>query len=241
MPPFRVYYQPLLSSMFFYFTAQAALFIALRRSDASRVSPLLALKVVFLALISVIFMHEVLGLQQWVAILLCLAAAVTLNFTGGQLPWMTAAMVILACLGYSLSDLNIKLLVDALAGSLKQQDAIYFGVCACYLCCGVVALPMLLWQRQGIWRDLPYAIPFSLAWLAAMVFLFTCFATVGVIYGNILQSTRGILSIGMGVILAKMNLEHLEQRVSISVTLRRVLAAGMMGAAIYLYFGEKLF
>lgn len=49
--------------------------------------------------------------------------------------------------------------------------------------------------------------------LAAMFFLFGCFGTIGVVYGNILQSLRGVISILVGFLIARMGFVSLEEKV----------------------------
>jgi hypothetical protein len=58
---------------------------------------------------------------------------------------------------------------------------------------------------------------------------------VGVVYGNILQSTRGLISLGLGAASVKLGLLHLESKTSRSVFARRLIATSMMTAAVVLY------
>jgi hypothetical protein len=79
------------------------------------------------------------------------------------------------------------------------------------------------------------ALPFAGVWLLSMVFLFACFGMIGAVYGNILQSTRGIISIVFGAALARCGLHDLEQHVSRWTLLRRVAAACLICVAIWLF------
>ena len=83
--------------------------------------------------------------------------------------------------------------------------------------------------------DWLYALPFAAAWLLSMVFLYACFALIGPVFGNILQSTRGILSIVLGAGLARLGVEHLEERVPRAVLLQRIGAALLMCIAVWLF------
>ena len=101
--------------------------------------------------------------------------------------------------------------------------------------CGAIGLAILPWsgaKQHGDWR---YALPWAVAWLAAMLFLFGCFDRIGVIFGNILQATRGIMSIVLGVAVAALGHLRLEQKVSRGVLVRRIVAAALMFTAIALY------
>jgi hypothetical protein len=55
------------------------------------------------------------------------------------------------------------------------------------------------------------------------------------VFGNILQSTRGVMSVVLGAALAQMGWHELEQRVDRASLLRRLAAALLMTAAIALY------
>jgi uncharacterized membrane protein YgdD (TMEM256/DUF423 family) len=65
--------------------------------------------------------------------------------------------------------------------------------------------------------------------------LYCSFGLVGVVFGNILQSTRGIMSVALGAMLAHLGWHELEQRVDRAMLLRRFAAALLMTAAIAIY------
>jgi len=83
------------------------------------------------------------------------------------------------------------------------------------------------------------AVPFAVTWFAAMLFLFGCFARIDVVYGNIVQSTRGLMSIGLGALVAAAGFERLERRVDRGVLLRRLGAALLMTGAIVLFYQSQ--
>ncbi|MCE5186208.1 MAG: DMT family transporter [Planctomycetaceae bacterium] len=235
MPPFAVYRNALLGTTGFYLLGQLFLFAALTRTEASRVSPLLGFKIVILAAISVLFMHHSLTMAQWAAVGLGTAAALLLSHSGQRISVPSAAMIVSACVTYSLSDLNIKLLVDhfrylgVLHGALLST-----GIS--YILCGAAGAVLALVKYRSIqMRTWAWSLPFALSWLTGVVFLFCCFALIGVVFGNIIQSTRGIMSIGMGWLLVRAGREHLEPRIAGSVRLKRIAAAILMTAAVALY------
>jgi hypothetical protein len=55
------------------------------------------------------------------------------------------------------------------------------------------------------------------------------------VFGNIMQSTRGVMSVAIGAALAHLGWHELEQRVDRATLLRRLAAALLMTAAIALY------
>ena len=237
LPPVRNYFLPLLGASFFYLVGQAGLFYLVRGTDSSRVAPLLGFKIVIIAFVVVLFMGQHLSGKQWLAVALSVTATLALSQTGGGLPVRAMLWLAVTCTGYSLSDLSITALVKALA-PLSPLHASIVGVCFSYILCGVAG--MILLPRAGgtqVLADWKYAVPFAVVWLLAMVFLFACFGLVGPVYGNILQSTRGIISIVAGAYLAKLGMEHLEKRVSPWILIRRIASAILMCVAIWLFKG----
>ena len=233
MPALHVFLIPALGAVLFYMIAQAGLFFALRRTDSSRIAPLLGLKVFVLALISVLALHKILNGWQWAAVALSAGAVFVLNESGGRLPWAAMTALCVTVVGYSLSDLCIKFLVVALAPAGPKAASI--GVCVTYMMAAVAGLPLILHRdaMQGrLWR---MAAPYAFCWFVSMLFLYVCFDRIGVVFGNIIQSTRGIMSIGLGVAVGRMGMIDMETRVGRHVVGRRLAGAVLMTAAIVLY------
>lgn len=217
--------------------AQTCLLLSLRDADASRIAPLLGLKVAVLAVISVL-LGGGLSATQWLAVGLAVAAAWVLNGVGGRLPWRVTALVATACLLYAGAD---TLIVEAIgqvrriSGDRSVMGVPLFMVAAVYAVVGLlgaVLLPMFGTRRAVVWRD---ALPYAGSWLLAMVLLYATFAAVGTVLGAILQSTRGLMSIGLGIGLAAMGWHHLEQKHGPAVQAQRLTAAVLMCAAVVLY------
>lgn len=235
IPPLRQYATPLLGSALFYLAGQGGLFYLVRDSDSSRVAPLLGFKIVILAGITVVFMGQHLNAGQWMAVVLSMAATLALTQSGGKLPLRSIIWLLVTCTAYSLSDLNIAWLVKSLA-PLTPIRASLVGVCLTYILCGIVAVALLpVTGCNRVMSDWKHAFPFAIAWLLAMAFLFICFGLIGPVYGNILQSTRGIISVIVGAGLARMGLDQVERKVSHKVLARRIAAAVLMCVAIWLF------
>ena len=107
----------------FYLIGNVLLFLALQRTDASRIAPLLGVKVVLLALIMKLVFGEPLVAQQWVAVLLASTAAIMLGATGGRVPLRTAALVLATCMGFVMSDVFISQMVPAMLPAAIDPDA----------------------------------------------------------------------------------------------------------------------
>jgi cytochrome c biogenesis protein CcdA len=87
-------------------------------------------------------------------------------------------------------------------------------------------------QGLAAWRA---ALTYAVTWLAAMASLYVCFGFVGALFGNVVQSTRGIMSVVIGALLAHLGWHELEQRVDRATLVRRIGAAVLMTAAIAVY------
>lgn len=234
LPPATRWAAPLFVGIGGYVLGQISLFWALRFTDASRVSPLLGIKLLILAAATVLLLGDPFTAGQAVAVAMSVAAAFALNYTGGAVPLRATVALLITCVGYAVSDLSIRFLVAGME-PVEKLHASVFGVAVSYALCGagsVVLLPWLGSRRLQDWRD---AAPYAFAWLAAMAALYVCFATIGVVLGNILQATRGIVSILLGALVAKLGHVHVEATVSRGVFLRRLAAGAAMVAAIVLF------
>ena len=233
-PPLTQFYRSLLGASFFYLASQAILFRTLRGAEASRVAPLFGLKILILAFITVTFLGREVTWLQWAAAGLSVVAAFVLNYSGGSLSGSAVAGALLCCVGYSLSDLNIRFLVDSM-GAMSRTRAIVLSCCLCYVLTGTVGLALLARLGPQPWRKWKQAMPVAFSWLAAMVFLFTTFATIGVLFGNIVQSSRGLISVLLGALIAWSGRVHLEKRTQAGVLWRRAAAAALMTCAVGMY------
>lgn len=232
-PPLSAYWRPLIAAAGFYVVAQLSLFAALARVDASRVSPMLGVKVILLALLTTLIFGTPLGWLQWAAVIMTAASAFLLNETGGRMPLKAVAGVAGAVSGYAVSDMSIRQLVDALAPA--GASAPLLGSCLAYALCGAAGLAVLAWRgwpARGVWADVA---PQAVTWFAGMCFLFAAIGGIGVVFAVIAQSTRGVISVAMGVALARAGFVHLEQHAPRRVVVKRLAAALLMFGALVLY------
>lgn len=234
---------PLVGSAISYLLGQAFVFAALARADASRVAPLLGLKIAMLAGIVSCLPGDPLDLRQWLAVGLSVVAAVMLQRRGGlQSPALVLTLA--ACCTFAFSDLCIVGLIDGLQQAAAEAGIalgrVHAGVLAMtvtYVLCGGLAAPMLVtkqgWPRSS--HDWTAAGCYATTWLIGMASLYTCFGLIGAVFGNILQSTRGVMAIVMGAALAHLGWHGIETRVDRQTLLLRIVAAALMTAAIALY------
>lgn len=235
MPAVSGYIVSLLACVGFYLIGQIFFFAAIAHSEPSRVSPILGLKVLMLAVINAAFLGATFSAAKWIAVGLSTAAIFLLSSTGGKMDRRALVFAVLACTGYCFSDLNIKILVDKFSFMGVFGRAILTGS-MCYALCGLAGAVALVFCRGRTDRDTwLYALPFSVLWFISMIFLFSCFSLVGVVFGNILQSTRGLISVVLGFAIAHIGFEDWEAKVTKKVFLQRLLAALLMTGAVGLF------
>lgn len=209
-------------------------FRTLRLLEASRASSLLGLKIVMLGVICMVLLNQTLNWMHWGAILLATIAAVGMNFTGGKITWKAGLWLFLTLCGYSLGDLvatELVLMIDgesiypSLATTALAAVAQGIGMCC------LLTLRSVPKNRAVVADSFPYA----LCWFTSLLFLFDCFGNVGVLFGTILQSARGLISVLIGALLLKFGLEQYEPRVSRAAWIRRFIMAILMIGAMTLY------
>ena len=218
----------------FYLLGQFGFFTALRHAPASQLSPLLGLKILYIAVLGTLFYSKTLRPSQWLAVALAVIATLLVRKASDQLGWKPLVAIGLTCLGYCLSDLSIEKLVAAL-GDKDSPLTAFRAVVITYTLCGLVSLgfvrtigkaDMVAWQE---------VVGFSLTWFLGMCGLFASIAMTGVVLAVIVQSTRGPMSVALGGLIAYWGHLHIEHHLSKRERLRQGLAAAFMCAAIALY------
>jgi len=237
LPPLDVYIGPLASTALAYLAAQFGLFLVLRDIESSRVAPLLGGKIIVLALLTVICLGQDLHPVQWLAVGLSAGATWLLNEAGGRLPLRSLAVLTLTILGYCLSDMSIGVLVKRLAGC--GASAPLAGAALTYLLCGALTLPFAFRRETRDRRVWLLAAPCALAWFMAMCLLYACFGLIGVVFGNIVQASRGVLSVVLGWLVSRVGHTHIEAHVTRRVFWRRVAGAALMLLAVVLYLCKR--
>jgi hypothetical protein len=238
---------PLLLMTVFYLAGQSATTFALRYAEPSRVSPLMGFKIVFLAVMATFLTQPRITGQgappgltwmQYVAAALAVVAALSLNYAGGSLRKRAMTSILVACITYSICDWNVtrtNLAVFELVPGVTALQASLVSAGLCYVLSAGVAVALLpAWgSRSG--RDWVDAVPFSVIWFVAVLFLYACFSEAGPLLGNILQSTRGLMSLVMGSLLIHLGHLHIEPLADKRVFVRRLAAGMLMFGAVTLY------
>jgi drug/metabolite transporter (DMT)-like permease len=235
---------PLAGSIGCYLASQVTLLAALRRADASRVVPLLGLKIVMLALLVTFLLRTPLDTRQWFAVGASVVAAAVLQGRRDPVPAAVVALMLATCLGFAVADLMIVRLIDVVHAAAPDRSRLWassLALVATYASCGLLALPFVLVmavmavsgpRRAGEWRAATW---YGGVWLGGMAALYACFGLLGPVFGNVLQSSRGVLAVIFGAALAHLGWHELEQQVDRATLVRRVAAALLMTGAIAAY------
>jgi len=223
-----------------YIFGQFCFFNALKHTEASKISGMLGLKVVFLALISVLFMNQHFTILQWAAVLMAVIA--TLIFASSdQLDWnfkenlSVVGWIIATCLGYASCDIISVLGIRHLMQEMSPVRATLFVVGSEYMIVGIgsiYALPKILKNDRALFKD---AIVYGLTWYTGTILLFLSFTFINIVLANIIQSTRGLTSIGIALIVTKLGHTHLEAKMTRSTLTKRIVVAVLMAFAVIFY------
>ena len=229
------YISPLIQCAGFFLLGQVAFFMALKKIESSRLSPLLGIKIIIIAIISWSFYHNSFTAIQWVAVAICFIGAMMTNWSGGTIPISAIIWIVTACTFYSLSDINIKALVD-LFGQKELFNSALLAASLNYIICGIVALIFFfIIPNPQRWKHFKPALPFACFWFAGMLCLFGCFGSIGPVFGNIIQSSRGIISVIIGFAVAKAGHHHLESTTAGHLVIKRIIAAILMLLAVAMF------
>ena len=219
---------------------QGSFFMALKHCEASRLSSLLGLKIIVLTIIFMLTKHHFPNIGQWTAVFMAGAAAMLINWTGSfRMSFKGWFFTFSTLVFYSLCDINETNIVltivnsgySGLKGSIISASAIYTVL-------GLVSLPGLFFLRPTKKQFLLSA-PYALLWLSSQIFLMTCFAMVLPVFGNVIQSSRGLFSVLFGVLACRVGLQVMENSSTLSLWIRRALAALLMSGGIACFsFGK---
>lgn len=216
------------------FVGHWGFFSAQNHIESSRIASLMGLKIVLVMLLVMIFVHTEFSLWQYTAVFMATFAAVLMNWSKGKLDWNGMGFLLFALLGYAVSDLGIQLAVDEVRVSDPIESAIR-GFAVCYSSAGVVALAAVKPLKINF-KVLEAALPQAVCWIISMGGLYVCFGLLGAAFGNVVQASRGVISLLLGIIVSFISADAvLEQKQSVSVWIRRTIAALMMFGAIVMY------
>ena len=236
LPPFRAYAGTAMLCMFFCVAGNAAVFCMLKTVDASRVSPLIAFKVPVLALFYFVLRGEQYTAWQWLGVLLVVPAGWLLCKAGRPIPARALAWLGLGVVCYDACDYCIGLLLETFGpcGAMWRGPMLAFLVMhAAGGVYGAAGMACGLWPgRAHLARSV---LPFALFWFLSLGISFPCFAMIGLVNGNIVQSSRGLIAVGLGWCVARAGFGGLEEPVTAAVFFRRVVSGLLLILAAVLF------
>lgn len=213
-------------------------FRALKVIESSRIASLLGLKVVLVPIFLCLIFKEHFGWGQWCALVLAMGAAMLINYRGGALfTWKGMGYFVCALPMYAWSDIGIQMLVRQLPLE-NNLHAAAIGAIYSNLLVGLTLLPVA-WFRKVTFCQFRRSLPYALCWGLGAVMFFFSYSYIGAAFGNVVQATRGPMSLLAGILLARMGWTWLEERVPVRIWVFRAVASLMMFSAILLYMYFK--
>jgi drug/metabolite transporter (DMT)-like permease len=236
IPGFSLWWQPVVAGALF-FAGQVFTLLALTTGDVSVATPVLGLKIVLVALLSVVLIGDPIGARLWTAAALSSVAITLLNLSPGHSHRRVARTIILAALGaaaYASFDV------------LVQKFSPVWGTgrfLPLAMACGAAYSIVLPKGRPHIGHESrPYA-----RWLAAGAM---CFAIQGLMFmsavsiyrqvtsANVLYSSRGLWSV-VGVWAVGHWFTNREQHLGARVLTWRLIGAILLLAAIVMVMLDR--
>ena len=141
--------------------------------------------------------------------------------------WLGAALLF-----YCVSDLSVKYMIDGIhTGNIFHSSLL--ALCFVNILLGAAALPFM----RGKWKlhEITGTVPFASSWLLKQFFLYSCYALIGPVHGNVILTIRGPLAIVITLILLKLHVQDLDSATGAKIWFRRSIATILMVAAILLY------
>ena len=216
-----------------YFIAQLLMFGILKRFTASNIAPMLGLKLIVAGGISCWF-GTVLNLYQVGALALSVCATLILRDRREGITIFAVIWVVAICACFSMTDFSISFLTVRIDPE-KGFGAVLMSIVLCYIISAIYPIVFFREVRCSVKQDWKDAFGYAISWYICMLFLFTAIADLGVVYANVLQSTRSIIAVVIAVLLARMGHSALEANVSLNMRIKQFVAALLMVIAVSLY------
>ena len=213
---------------------------AMRKIEASRIASLYGIKILFVGLLYMLLLHNGgLSIYMFVGVFMAVSAVALMNYQrGGSFSMVGMVPLGLAIVGFSFSDIGAVGMMPALDMESRVSAAIVSTLCNNILA-GLLLLPF--WKKIGFeWKQMPCSAPYALCYLVSVMSIFYCFSVLDPVYTNVIVAIRGIFSLLLGWLLARLGYTALESRATRVEWLRRGAAATLMFAAIVVYSYGKI-
>lgn len=228
-----------------FLVTQLSMFQSQEHVEPSKIATWLGLKIVVLAILTCFWPinGEGVCLWQWLAIGVMLTAVTVLNFSGGMNPGVKGAFWLIVFIGTaSLCDRQQVIVINlyrAYGLSLFRSSLLTLSLG--YMTFGVASVVYTVWRLRG-GRSLETvgvkcrdSAPFAFFWFSAMMSIYFCYGELGPVFGNVVQSTRALIAVGVGLLACRLLKLGVEAPVSRAMWIRRGIAAALMTLGIVLY------
>lgn len=219
-----------------YLVGQFTFFAAQRKIESSRLASLYSVKMIVVAIFSAWIIGEALNPGRWLGILLAVAAVFIINYSRQSgFDCRGLGVLAVAIVGFALSDIGAKLLLDReRALGMSFVAAGMLTVSLNFLLAAVLLLSAI-GKHLPPWHGFRPALPYAVCWYAGVMGTFVCMGILGATFGNVVQSSRGIIALLLGILVARLGYGHLESRATRQVWIQRSVGAGLMCGAIALF------
>ena len=225
---------------------QFAMFYAQRTVEPSKIATWLGLKIGVLAILTSIWPlnGEVVRSLQWAAILVTISAAWLLNGSGGLRPGKRGAMALAFFIVVaSLCDREQVFIMTAFQRSygIGMFQSALATLSLGYVSFGAIAATYIgvkIARGESVRlaaMKLRDSSPFAFFWFTAMISIYFCYGELGPVFGNVVQSTRAVISVSVGYLAFRFLRLGVELPVSPALWLRRLAAAALMTLGIVAY------
>jgi drug/metabolite transporter (DMT)-like permease len=181
-----------------------------------------------------IFSGDEFSITQWVSVFLVIFASMLLKDSQEGLSWFEIAWAFSCCMGYAISDFSIQILIQQIDPEQSLQASI-MAASLTYIAASVFVF--LNWKKvkQSCWLDWKWASGVAFGWYTHMLFLYMAIAFIGTVHSVILQSTRSLWAVVMGIVLMRLGFVALEPNIRWVMRLRQLGAAILTMGAIALF------
>ena len=225
---------PLCGAAFGSLFGQLFFFRAEKFLEPSRISSLMGLRVLLVALAYAIFRGRHYDLWQWGGIAVAVFSAVLMNDQNGKFRSHGLGTFACALIFYCCSDLSIKFLIDALLHRGNYLVSALQALSFVNLLLLLVTLPLLI-QSKPPKEKFAQSLPFAGSWFIKQIFLYITYALIDPVFGNVILSLRGLLALVLAWSLTRLGIDSGETPTDRATTIRRIVATIFMGTAIVLY------
>ncbi len=223
-----------------YMLGQWTWFKAIKLVEGSRLASLYCLKIPVVGVLCAWVLDLQFSWSMIIGVGLAVVAAMLMNYRkGGGFSWAGMPFLALAIVCFASSDIGVSGMLQLLSAHGEGRCyAVGMVACICNIISGSVVAPFAK-KLKCNWPVIVAAIPYALCYLFTLITIYVCFSVMEPVYVNVIVSTRGIFSLVLGVLVAKLGYTAVETKLSRKEWIQRGVAALIMFSAIIIYSYSK--